>query len=75
MAQKEIEINENTTVKELLRSYPGSAKVLLKLGFDCLTCKGADEETLRFAAWMHGYDEKELIKILKRELAKRRGKK
>ncbi len=74
MGQKSYKIYKNTKVRELLKKYPESAKILYKLGFDCLTCKGADEEPLRLAAISHGYDPDEFVDLLKRELGKRKGK-
>lgn len=71
MGQKGFEINKNTKMRELLKAYPESAKILYEMGFDCLNCKGADEEPLHLAAYMHGYSPEEFIKILKKKLAKR----
>lgn len=75
MAQREIRISKETKIRELLTLYPESAKILYEMGFDCLTCKGADEEPLKLAAYMHGYEPDELIRILKEKLARRRRKK
>jgi len=74
MAQKEVDITPNTKVRELLKTYPQAAKILHEMGFECLNCKGADEEPLRLAAQTHGFSPEELIKIIKERLA-RRGKK
>jgi hybrid cluster-associated redox disulfide protein len=74
MGQKGFEITPDTKVRELLKTYPEAAKILYEMGFECLTCKGADEEPLRLAAQMHGFSPEDLIKIIKEKLA-RRGKK
>ncbi len=74
MEKKEFKIHKNMKVRELLKLYPQSAKILYEMGFDCLNCKGADEEPLYLAAQMHGWSEDEFIKIIKNKIAKRGSK-
>jgi hybrid cluster-associated redox disulfide protein len=74
MVRKQFEINPDTKVRELLKAYPESAKILYEMGFDCLNCKGADEEPLRLAAQMHGFSPEELIKTIKKRLERGRKK-
>jgi len=74
MGRKKFKINYNTTVRELLKAYPEAGKILYEMGFDCLNCKGADEEPLRLAARMHGVSPEEVIKIIKKRLERGRKK-
>lgn len=72
MGVKRIKINEKTKIKELIKEYPESAKILYEMGFDCLSCKGIEEETIKLAAISHGYKPLELIKVLKDRLNRKK---
>ncbi len=64
----EIKIKPEMKVADLLRAYPKLAKVFKKLNMDCPRCKGAENESIAYAARMHGKKPEELIKILKDHL-------
>lgn len=74
MAGRKINISERTKIKDLIREYPESAKILYELGLDCLSCKGVEEETLKLAAISHGYRPGELVKMIEERLNRKKRK-
>ena len=57
-------ITEETRINELLREHPETRKVLKKYGLDCFGCLGAEQESIRNAAWAHGLDLDSLLEEL-----------
>lgn len=62
-------IREETKINEMLKKYPGTSKVLKKYNIDCFGCLGADQESIRNAAWAHGLDLNALLKDLNKAVS------
>ena len=47
-------LSKDTTIGELLRTFPDAAEILTEIGMHCLGCPSAQGETLEEAAMVHG---------------------
>lgn len=61
MNHPEINIDENTTIGELLSLGRGPAQILYEFGMHCLTCPSAQHESVAQAALTHGVNLDELL--------------
>lgn len=50
------QISKNTTIGDLLATYPNAAPILMEIGMHCLGCPSAQGESLAEAAMVHGID-------------------
>lgn len=50
------DISKNTTIGELLMTFPEAAPILMEIGMHCLGCPSAQGESLAEAAMVHGID-------------------
>ena len=57
-------INKNITIGELLEMDPDKSEILLAAGMHCLGCPASQGETLEEACEVHGIDVDELVKQL-----------
>ncbi|MBU3839767.1 MAG: DUF1858 domain-containing protein [Candidatus Ruminococcus intestinipullorum] len=51
-----VPFTKDTTIGELLVTYPEAAPILMEIGMHCLGCPSAQMETLGEAAMVHGID-------------------
>ena len=58
-------LSKDTTIGELLRTFPDAAEILTEIGMHCLGCPSAQGETLEQAAEVHGMDADDLVEDLK----------
>ena len=65
-----MDIAPKSLIKDILKEYPGSKKVLAKHGMMCMECKGIEHETLKNAAKNHGVSLKGLISELEKHAKK-----
>ena len=54
-------LTKNTTIGELLQTFPDIADVLTGIGMHCLGCPSARGESLEEAAMVHGMDIDDLM--------------
>ena len=54
--EKEIEINKDIVIGDLLRVMPQAAEVLMRSGMHCVYCPSAINESLAEACMVHGVD-------------------
>ena len=54
--EKEIEINKDIVIGDLLRVMPQAAEVLMRSGMHCVYCPSAINESLAEACMVHGMD-------------------
>lgn len=54
-------INQDMTIGEILRTNPNVAPILLEAGMHCLGCPSAQGESLAEAAMVHGMDINDLM--------------
>ena len=59
-----MEINKDTTIGEVVRTYPEKAEVLMSFGMGCIGCPSSQGETLEQAAMVHAIDLSELLLAL-----------
>lgn len=59
-------ITKNTNIMEALEINPKTAEVLSKAGLGCLGCSMAHAETLEQGLVTHGFEEKEIKKIIEK---------
>lgn len=57
-------ISKDMTFDQVLRMYPGAAKVLRNFNLGCVGCMGASTETLEQGARAHGVDINQLLTAL-----------
>lgn len=55
------DIDENTTIREVLALHPGTARIFREFGMQCLGCSHSVSETLAQAGAVHGVNTDELI--------------
>lgn len=51
-----MKVTKETTIGELIATYPQVAPILMEVGMHCLGCPSAQAETLGEAAMVHGMD-------------------
>ena len=61
-------ITLQTRIGELLKTHPGSAKVLKEFHLDCAGCGGANHETIEMGAMAHGLDPEKIVEALNKSL-------
>jgi hybrid cluster-associated redox disulfide protein len=61
-------ITEETKINEMLKKYPETKEVVKKYKLDCFGCLGAEQESVRNAAWSHGLDLERLVKDLNKAI-------
>ena len=54
--KKEIEINKDIVIGDLLKVMPQAAEVLMRSGMHCVYCPSAINESLEEACMVHGMD-------------------
>ncbi|AGK99512.1 DUF1858 domain-containing protein [Clostridium pasteurianum] len=59
-----MEINKDTTIGEVVRTYPEKAQVLMSFGMGCIGCPSSQGETLEQAALVHALDLDDLLLAL-----------
>ncbi|AJA50012.1 disulfide domain-containing protein [Clostridium pasteurianum DSM 525 = ATCC 6013] len=59
-----MEINKDTTIGEVVRTYPEKAQVLMSFGMGCIGCPSSQGETLEQAAVVHALDLDDLLAAL-----------
>ncbi|MFT8315687.1 MAG: DUF1858 domain-containing protein [Clostridium sp.] len=59
-----MEINKDTTIGEVVRTYPEKAQVLMSFGMGCIGCPSSQGETLEQAALVHALDLNDLLLAL-----------
>lgn len=55
------DFTKNTTIGELLVTFPEAAPILMEIGMHCLGCPSSQGETLEEAAFVHGLDVELLV--------------
>ncbi|MFI3208191.1 MAG: DUF1858 domain-containing protein [Eubacteriales bacterium] len=55
------QITQETTIGELIASYPQVAPILMEIGMHCLGCPSAQGESIGEAAMVHGIDPELLV--------------
>ena len=55
------QVSKDTTLGELLMTFPDAAPILMEIGMHCLGCPSAQGESLAEAAMVHGIDADLLI--------------
>lgn len=55
------DIDENTTIREVLALHPGTSRVFREFGMQCLGCAHSVSESLAQAGAVHGVNVDELI--------------
>lgn len=63
-------ITEETRINDMMKKYPQTRDVMKKYNLDCFGCMGADQESVRNAAWSHGLDVNSLVDELNKALKK-----
>jgi hybrid cluster-associated redox disulfide protein len=61
-------LKKETRINEILQTVPGAREVFNRFGMGCLSCMGAEMETLENGARMHDVDLAELLAALNRLL-------
>ncbi|MDH3973042.1 MAG: DUF1858 domain-containing protein [Deltaproteobacteria bacterium] len=64
-------ITEATKINEMIKKYPETRDVLKKYQLDCFGCMGAEQESVRNAAWSHGLDVDGFVEELNKALGKK----
>ena len=59
-------ITKNTNIMEAVESNPKTGEILAKAGLGCLGCSMAHAETLEQGLVAHGFEEKEIKKIIEK---------
>ena len=59
--KKEIEINKDIVIGDLLKVMPQAAEVLMRSGMHCVYCPSAINESLEEACMVHGADADKLV--------------
>ncbi len=60
----ENKITKDMTLGEVVTKYPKAAEVMLKQGLHCVGCHVAAYETVEQGAIAHGFDKKQIKKML-----------
>ena len=59
-----LKITKDMTLGEVVTKYPKAAEVMLKQGMHCVGCHVAAYETVEQGAIAHGFDKKQIKKLL-----------
>ncbi|ERI91720.1 hydrid cluster protein-associated redox disulfide domain protein [Clostridiales bacterium oral taxon 876 str. F0540] len=57
-------VTGDMTIGEVVRMHPDAARVLMSFGMGCISCPGAQMETVEQGAMVHGIDPEEMIEAL-----------
>lgn len=57
-------ITKDTTIGEVVRTYPDKIDVLMDFGMGCVGCPASQSETIEQAAMVHGLDVEDLLAAL-----------
>lgn len=57
-------ITKDMSILDIMQKFPHSQEVFKNYGMGCLSCMGAEQETLEAGARMHGIDLDKLMKSL-----------
>lgn len=57
-------ITKDTTIGEVVRTYPDKIDVLMDFGMGCVGCPASQAETIEQAAMVHGLDVEDLLAAL-----------
>ena len=60
------EISLSSNLMEVMKKFPGTKTIIRQLDLNCITCKGARQETVREAARVHGLDPSDLLNELRK---------
>ena len=63
------DITEETKIIEMLKKHPETKAVVKKYKLECFGCLGAEQESVRNAAWAHGLDLEKLISDLNKAIS------
>ena len=58
------QITEDTNIMEALKINPNTAEILMQTGMGCVGCAMAQFETIEQGLKAHGYNKKEINKVL-----------
>jgi hybrid cluster-associated redox disulfide protein len=61
-----MEITKDSSINEILKAYPESAKVFDKYNMACMGCMGASAESVENGALMHGLDATIIVEELRK---------
>lgn len=59
-----MKITTETTIGEILRTFPEASEILTGMGMHCIGCPSSHSETIEEAANVHGMDADDLIEDL-----------
>jgi hybrid cluster-associated redox disulfide protein len=59
-----MKITKNTIIAEVINQYPKAVDVFMGFGFFCFGCPRAQMETIEQGAKAHGFDDKQVTKML-----------
>ena len=62
------EVNKNTTLGEILKSYSNAEEILTNFGMHCFSCPMSQMETVEEAGEVHGLDVDFMVKKLNEDL-------
>lgn len=62
-------ITEETKIIDMLKKHPETKEVVKKYKLECFGCLGAEQESVRNAAWSHGLDLERLISDLNKAIS------
>ncbi|MBL4937398.1 DUF1858 domain-containing protein [Clostridium sp. YIM B02515] len=57
-------VTGDMTIGEVVRMHPDASRVLMSFGMGCISCPGAQMETVEQGAMVHGIDPEEMIEAL-----------
>ena len=63
-------ITKDMVIGDVLRKYPQTAEIFLKMGMHCLGCPSATMEDIQGAATVHGRNPDELVADLNKAIGK-----
>jgi hybrid cluster-associated redox disulfide protein len=59
-----MKVTADMTIGDIVRMHPDTARVLMSFGMGCVSCPGAQMETLEQGAMVHGFDLDEILQEL-----------
>ncbi|MBI5184153.1 MAG: DUF1858 domain-containing protein [Nitrospinae bacterium] len=66
-----MEITKDSSINEILKEFPESAKVFDKYNMGCMGCMGASAESVENGALMHGLDANMIVEELNRIIGRK----
>lgn len=64
-----MKVTADMTIGEVVRMHPDAGRVLMSFGLGCISCPGAQMETLEQGAMVHGIDVEEMVEELNKLFA------